>query len=49
MCIRDSTWRFGVTWLEAYGEIDAEVLNQSTTRAPNQGEGLLDAFDLGAI
>ena len=38
--IRYRTWRFGVTWLEAYGEIDADVLTQSTTRAPNQGEGL---------
>ncbi len=47
--IRYRTWRFGVTWLEAFGEIDADVLTQSTTRAPNQGEGLLDAFDVGAI
>ncbi|MBY8824553.1 YjgN family protein [Sphingomonas colocasiae] len=47
--IRYRTWRFGVTWLEAYGEIDADVLTQSTTRTPTQGEGLLDAFDVGAI
>lgn len=47
--IRYRTWRFGVTWLEAYGEIDADMLSQSTTRAPSQGEGLLDAFDVGAI
>lgn len=47
--IRYRTWRFGVRYLEASGEIDADALTQSTTREPTQGEGLLDAFDIGAI
>lgn len=47
--IRYRTWRFGVRYLEAYGEIDADALSQSKTREPGQGEGLLDAFDIGAI
>jgi len=47
--IRYRTWSFGVRWLEAHGEIDLDVLDQSTTREPTQGEGLLDAFDIGAI
>ena len=47
--IRYRSWRFGVRWLEAGGEIDLDVLSQSTRREPTQGEGLLDAFDIGAI
>lgn len=47
--IRYRGWRFGVRHLEASGEIDADALVQSTTRAPTQGEGLLDAFDIGAV
>ena len=47
--IRYRSWRFGVRFLEAHGEIDLDVLAQSTTREPTQGEGLLDAFDIGAI
>ena len=42
-------WKFFVQHLEAGGEIDLNLLTQSTTRAPKQGEGLLDAFDVGAI
>jgi uncharacterized membrane protein YjgN (DUF898 family) len=42
-------WKFFITHLEASGEIDFNRLTQSTTRQPGQGEGLLDAFDVGAI
>ncbi|WP_448663468.1 YjgN family protein [Sphingomonas sp. CJ20] len=42
-------WAFFVRHLEAYGEIDLGELTQSTTRKPGQGEGLLDAFDVGAF
>ncbi len=42
-------WRFFVTHLNATGEIDLTELTQSHTREPRQGEGLLDAFDIGAI
>ena len=47
--IRYRTWRFGVRFLEATGEVDLDLLTQSTTREPGQGEGLLDAFDVGAL
>ncbi|HWK35134.1 YjgN family protein [Sphingomonas sp.] len=42
-------WKFFVTHIEAYGELRLDELTQSTTRAPPQGEGLLDAFDVGAF
>jgi hypothetical protein len=42
-------WKFFITNLEASGEISLSDLTQSTTREPGQGEGLLDAFDIGAI
>jgi uncharacterized membrane protein YjgN (DUF898 family) len=42
-------WKFFVTHLEATGEVSLSTLGQSTTREPGQGEGLLDAFDIGAI
>jgi uncharacterized membrane protein YjgN (DUF898 family) len=42
-------WKFFVTHLEAYGDLQLEDLTQSTTRTPTQGEGLLDAFDVGAF
>jgi len=42
-------WSFFVRHLHAYGTIGLDELTQSTTRAPGQGEGLLDAFDVGAI
>lgn len=42
-------WKFLVTNMNATGEIDLEALTQSTTRAPKQGEGLLDALDIGAF
>jgi uncharacterized membrane protein YjgN (DUF898 family) len=42
-------WKFFVTHLDATGEISLAQLTQSTTAAPGQGEGLADAFDMGAI
>lgn len=42
-------WAFFIGHLEAYGEIDLDTLTVSTTARPGQGEGLLDAFDIGAI
>jgi uncharacterized membrane protein YjgN (DUF898 family) len=42
-------WKFFMTHMEARGEIMLDTLTQSTTRAGTHGEGLLDAFDVGAI
>jgi uncharacterized membrane protein YjgN (DUF898 family) len=42
-------WKFFITHMEATGEISLSDLTQSATREPGQGEGLLDAFDMGAI
>lgn len=42
-------WAFFARHLNAYGTIDVDALTQSTTRAPGQGEGLLQAFDMGGI
>jgi uncharacterized membrane protein YjgN (DUF898 family) len=42
-------WKFFVTHLDAAGEISMAQLTQSTTAAPGQGEGLADAFDIGAF
>ena len=42
-------YKFAVTYLEAGGEIVLDELTQSTTRTARHGEGLLDAFDVGAI
>ncbi|OBX18094.1 hypothetical protein A9995_13100 [Erythrobacter sp. QSSC1-22B] len=42
-------WKFFMTHLEARGEILLDELTQSTTATARHGEGLLDAFDVGAI
>ncbi|EZP52549.1 MULTISPECIES: YjgN family protein [unclassified Sphingomonas] len=42
-------WAFFIRHLNAYGEIAVDDLLQSRERAPGQGEGLLDAFDVGAF
>lgn len=42
-------WTFFVRHMQAYGVVNVEDLTQSTTREPGQGEGLLDAFDVGAF
>lgn len=47
--IRYRSWAFYVRHMEAEGEITLTDMTQSATRAPKQGEGLLDALDMGAI
>jgi uncharacterized membrane protein YjgN (DUF898 family) len=47
--IRFRNWSFFVRHLEAGGEVSLESLTQSDTKELKQGEGLLDAFDLGAM
>lgn len=47
--LRYRNWKFFITHLEATGEINLDRLTQSSTREARQGEGLLDAFDIGAI
>ena len=42
-------WSFYIRHLEARGFLDFEALTQSEARAPNDAEGLADAFDFGAI
>lgn len=42
-------WKFFITHMDAQGEIALDTLTQSTTRLDRHGEGLLDAFDIGAI
>ena len=42
-------WKFFVTHMEAGGDILLDELTQSTTATARDGEGLLDAFDIGAI
>ncbi len=42
-------WKFFVTHMEAFGEIDLDLLTQSETQRSRHGEGLLDAFDVGAF
>lgn len=42
-------WRFFIDHLEAFGEIAMDDIAQSTTPELKQGEGLLDAFDMGAL
>lgn len=42
-------WTFFVRHMHAYGSLDLDSFTQSTTRTAGHGEGLLDAFDVGAI
>lgn len=42
-------WSFFVRHMRAYGELHLDAMTQSATRTPGQGEGLLDAFDIGAV
>jgi uncharacterized membrane protein YjgN (DUF898 family) len=42
-------WAFFIRHMQAYGTLDLDAFTQSTTREPKQGEGLLDAFDVGAF
>ncbi len=47
--VRYRNWAFFIRHLEAGGEVNLDALTQSPTRELKQGEGLLDAFDMGAI
>jgi uncharacterized membrane protein YjgN (DUF898 family) len=47
--IRYRSWKFFVTHMEAYGEVNLDQLTQSQTETDRHGEGLLDAFDVGAL
>jgi uncharacterized membrane protein YjgN (DUF898 family) len=47
--VRYRNWAFFIRHMEAGGEINLDALTQSPTRELKQGEGLLDAFDMGAI
>ena len=47
--VRYRKWSFFIRHMEAGGEINLDALTQSPTRELKQGEGLLDAFDMGAI
>ena len=42
-------YTFAIRHLRAYGEVRLDEMTQTTTRDPGQGEGLLDAFDVGAF
>jgi len=47
--VPNRNWAFFIRHLAAYGEVEIDTLTQSRTREPGQGEGLLDAFDVGAF
>jgi uncharacterized membrane protein YjgN (DUF898 family) len=47
--IRYRSWKFFVVHMEAYGEVNLDRMSQSETEVSGHGEGLLDAFDVGAI
>jgi uncharacterized membrane protein YjgN (DUF898 family) len=47
--IRYRHWKFFIDHMHAYGEINLDELTQSETKTAKHGEGLLDAFDVGAI
>ncbi len=47
--IQYRNWKFFVTHMEAFGEVNLDQMTQSDTQASAHGEGLLDAFDMGAI
>lgn len=41
--------KFFVVHMEAFGEVNLDRMTQSETQTASHGEGLLDAFDVGAI
>jgi uncharacterized membrane protein YjgN (DUF898 family) len=47
--IRYRHWKFFITHMQGYGEVNLDDLTQSQTETSRHGEGLLDAFDVGAI
>jgi hypothetical protein len=42
-------WSFFIRHLEAQGPVVSIELRQSSTRAPREAEGFIDAFDVGAL
>lgn len=42
-------WRFYIRHFQVLAPLDPATLAQSRSRAPSQGEGLLDALDMGAL
>lgn len=42
-------WKFMVSHMHAFGHVDVDELTQSEMPELHQGEGLLDAFDMGAF
>jgi uncharacterized membrane protein YjgN (DUF898 family) len=47
--LRYRHWKFFINHMQAFGEINLAELAQSDTKVSRHGEGLLDAFDVGAI
>ncbi len=47
--IQYRSWKFFVIHMQAFGEVNLDQMTQSETNASGHGEGLLDAFDMGAI
>jgi uncharacterized membrane protein YjgN (DUF898 family) len=47
--VRYRSWKFFVQHTEAFGEVNLDRMTQSETESSKHGEGLLDAFDVGAI
>jgi uncharacterized membrane protein YjgN (DUF898 family) len=47
--IQYRSWKFFVVHMEAFGEVNLDQMTQSETHVSAHGEGLLDAFDMGAI
>jgi hypothetical protein len=47
--IQYRSWKFFVVHMEAFGEVNLDQMTQSETEVSAHGEGLLDAFDMGAI
>jgi uncharacterized membrane protein YjgN (DUF898 family) len=47
--IQYRSWKFFVVHMEAFGEVNLDKMSQSETVVSGHGEGLLDAFDVGAI
>jgi hypothetical protein len=47
--IQYRSWKFFVVHMEAYGEVNLDRMSQSETLVSGHGEGLLDAFDMGAF
>jgi uncharacterized membrane protein YjgN (DUF898 family) len=47
--LRYRHWKFFINHMQAFGDINLAELTQSDTKTSKHGEGLLDAFDVGAI